>query len=484
MMALLFQREVFIQRAEPGTSANESFDTWMGVFTPSSDGSETQIGYVHSTSRRNDRNGVIGSEYSLEFELTTMLLSVPTELFLEGTAWVPDVTGLSNFTFSLSSSGSHAMSVTGIVNDGILALEIETGGDTFPMELPVGRDLLLSGNLGTSTLNLPALEVGDEVIMDAFDPVTFSSGVARVKCVGTEVLDDGGNPVFTKILTTTLGGITTKTWVASNEEVIRVETPFGLILRKIPPENAELARAAPVPAELLDNIAIRPAGHTPFRGARRMEVRLSGFPNGALPPSDDLQKKIGPGHYLIQTAGLVSHEAPGFVPGIHENPDDEVHAEFLQGDAFVQVNHPRIARQARDIVGDDTLPWDRARKIYAWLYENIEKTIVLSLPSALDVLNTRQGDCNEHTVLFAALARSIDIPTRIAIGLVWSDDLAGFYYHAWPEVYVGKWVPMDPTLGQEIADATHIKLLNGDIDAWPQLIAYLGQLEVDVLEIQ
>ncbi|HQE84349.1 MAG TPA: transglutaminase-like domain-containing protein, partial [Candidatus Hydrogenedentes bacterium] len=108
---------------------------------------------------------------------------------------------------------------------------------------------------------------------------------------------------------------------------------------------------------------------------------------------------------------------------------------------------------------------------------------VLSIPSALEVLKSRVGDCNEHTVLFAALARSVDIPTRIALGVVWSEELDGFYYHAWPEVFVGEWLWMDPTLGQTVADATHVKLLTGDIERWPRLLPFLGKLRIEVTEV-
>ncbi len=76
---------------------------------------------------------------------------------------------------------------------------------------------------------------------------------------------------------------------------------------------------------------------------------------------------------------------------------------------------------------------------------------VRSLPSAAEVLRTRVGDCNEHTALFVALARAAGLPARIAVGLVYLRG--GFYYHAWPEVYVeergrGLWLPVDPTLNQ------------------------------------
>ena len=60
------------------------------------------------------------------------------------------------------------------------------------------------------------------------------------------------------------------------------------------------------------------------------------------------------------------------------------------------------------------------------------------------------------------MARALGLPARVAVGLVY---LRGaFYYHAWPEVYVaqsptlGQWLPVDPTLNQFPADATHVRL--------------------------
>ena len=126
----------------------------------------------------------------------------------------------------------------------------------------------------------------------------------------------------------------------------------------------------------------------------------------------------------------------------------------------------------------------KARAIGEWVYDNLEKTAVLSVPSALEVLESKRGDCNEHTVLYVALARAADIPSRIAIGLVWSEDLQGFYYHAWPEVFIdNRWLWTDPTLGQTVADATHVKLFNGGIETWSRLLPYLGSLELEILEI-
>jgi hypothetical protein len=116
-----------------------------------------------------------------------------------------------------------------------------------------------------------------------------------------------------------------------------------------------------------------------------------------------------------------------------------------------------------------------------WVYNNIDKDYAISLPSAVDVLRVRRGDCNEHTALFTALARAAGIPTKINLGIVYSEGM--FYYHAWPAVYLDNcWLPIDPTLGQHVADATHIMLLQGGYDSQASLMRVVGKLKVKIID--
>ena len=52
----------------------------------------------------------------------------------------------------------------------------------------------------------------------------------------------------------------------------------------------------------------------------------------------------------------------------------------------------------------------------AFVHGHLEQKLVPGVPSALETLKSRVGDCNEHATLFAALARSLGVPTRIAVG--------------------------------------------------------------------
>jgi len=95
------------------------------------------------------------------------------------------------------------------------------------------------------------------------------------------------------------------------------------------------------------------------------------------------------------------------------------------------------------------------------------------------VLAARRGDCNEHTVLYVALARAAGLPARAAAGLVHLDGR--FYYHAWPEVWLGDWVAVDPTLDQFPADATHLRFVVGGLARQVELVRMIGKLKLEVL---
>jgi hypothetical protein len=66
-------------------------------------------------------------------------------------------------------------------------------------------------------------------------------------------------------------------------------------------------------------------------------------------------------------------------------------------------------------------------------------------------------------------------------GLVYSSQFKGFVYHAWTEVYVGEWRALDPTFGQEIVDATHIKLAEGGYEGSVKLMEFIGKVKIDIL---
>ena len=115
-----------------------------------------------------------------------------------------------------------------------------------------------------------------------------------------------------------------------------------------------------------------------------------------------------------------------------------------------------------------------------WVDQAVEDSAVIGVPSALETLKTKTGDCNEHTTLFVALARSVGIPSRVVAGLVYTKGRFG--YHAWAEVK-GRlgWVSVDPTWGQMPVDVGHLSFVRGGLMAQTRLIRLMGKLRIKLV---
>ena len=210
-----------------------------------------------------------------------------------------------------------------------------------------------------------------------------------------------------------------------------------------------------------------------------MEVEVSGvdierIPH--LPPSQRISGKS----VIVQ------------VPNINQILDQPIAADaddpYLVGTLTLPVSHSEIRNKATEVVGNSQTRMEAAQKLNTFVYEYMEKIPSIGVPNGLQSLRMAKGDCNEHTALYVSLARSIGIPSRIAAGLVYSDrtgPIGSFYYHAWPEVQLGEqWISIDPTFGQFPADATHIKLTEGDLDRQVEIMGFLGQISLTLKQAQ
>jgi len=155
---------------------------------------------------------------------------------------------------------------------------------------------------------------------------------------------------------------------------------------------------------------------------------------------------------------------------------------FLETSALIQSDHPEIIKQLWQIISEKDMPLVRIQKISGWIFNHIEKRPVLSVPNALETLENRVGDCNEHAVLLAAFARAAGIPARIETGMV---HLRGrFYYHAWNSVFLGKWITVDSLMNQIPADVTHMSLVQGNPENQTEILGAIGNIGISILEQQ
>jgi hypothetical protein len=154
----------------------------------------------------------------------------------------------------------------------------------------------------------------------------------------------------------------------------------------------------------------------------------------------------------------------------------------LKSTLAVETDDPKIKELAKKIVGTEKDPYAAAKMISAWVGKNLEKDYGSSSDRATDVLRTMKGDCTEHALLTTTLLRAAGIPARRVDGVVYllnDDQVPALYWHEWVEAWVGEWTQLDPTFGQDVADATHFAV--GE-EGSAEITPLIGQLKViDVL---
>jgi transglutaminase-like putative cysteine protease len=292
----------------------------------------------------------------------------------------------------------------------------------------------------------------------------------------------------------TYGGLSMESWIDEQGHIVSATSPIGFRMERtafeIAVENYRLARRrgafALAPAaddDIIEQTAIASDPNLRPENLAELRVRLLNVELGGFDLSGGRQRLSGDTLTVTRESGL--GRGGGTPPALYErrlplsSGGDTSIARALVPEPLVQSDDPRIEAQARRIVGNERRAGRVAELLNSWVYQNLEKRITISVPSAAQVLETRSGDCNEHTVLYVALARSLGLPTRTAAGVVY---LRGrFFYHAWPEVWLGEWVAVDPTFGQFPADAAHLRFVIGGLARQVELVRLIGRLRLEVL---
>lgn len=167
--------------------------------------------------------------------------------------------------------------------------------------------------------------------------------------------------------------------------------------------------------------------------------------------------------------------------------------EFLESCYFIKSDDPAVRKLARQAVGQETDPWEKAKRIERWVHDHMRsQNFTENFATADHVARTLEGDCTEHAVLAAAMCRAEGVPARTAVGLVYVDGSRGpcFGFHMWAEVWAGgRWVPIDATLGRGYVGATHLKVLDHswhDVQSFTPLLPLLrvvGKASIEVVSI-
>ncbi len=408
---------------------------------------------------------------------------------------------LREFQFTLRSDFGRFAVAGSMSGDSALDLDIVAGDDEQRVSMPTNGPIVLPQVMPVHFALGSGPEVGEVYAFEVFDPSVMETQRVTMEVMGQETLVFPDSAVFdgdlarwvparfdtveTWHVRQAFGGVELESWLDPDGMVVRATSPLGYTIERTAFEIAwneyraleSAGRSAANDAtDVIERTAISVGVELPEGGritgltVRLRDVDLGGF------DLDGARQRLE-GDVLHVAAGPITAE-----PGFALPADAEEWSDHLAATPLIQVNDEEIRTTAAAIVGDERNPKIAAERLADWVYQNLDKRITFSVPSARQVLDAREGDCNEHTVLYVALARSAGIPARTAAGLVYVNGR--FFYHAWPEVWLDGWIPVDPTLGQFPADASHLRFVVGGLARQVELVRLIGQLRLDVISVE
>lgn len=433
-------------------------ETWMNIFQH-----DRKIGYAHRSFIPTD-NGYRLLDFAY-MRINTMGMVQDIHIRTEGNL-NSDLT-LASFDFNLQSSLFHFKS-QGKVEGKTLFIFI----DEQRIEIPIDKNLYLTAGILDAAF-YSGLKPDQTKTFLVFDPATMGKRPIRITMIGDEMLDIMGRKQNTKKLSVDFMGVFQTAWLGEDGTVVQEEGFMGIVLKKVPKEEALNGLAVVASQDLAKIVSI--ASNVPLK--RPDELKLLRLQITGL--SDRIFLKGG--RQLYEPPVLtISKEDLTVPPEIFSGEKYLLKNQFQESTPFIQSDHPIIKDKVAEIISPDDSPLLKAKKLISWIYENIDKRPVLSVPNALQTLENRMGDCNEHAVLLAAMARAAGIPAQVEVGLVYMKGR--FYYHAWNVLYLGQWITADSLMGQMPADVTHIRFIRGGTDQQIDLIGVIGKVKINILE--
>lgn len=436
-------------------------DTWMKITQ-----NGQKIGYSHRRFSKSEK----GYHFVESVFMRINTMGVAQGMTFKTDGYLnPDMT-LSSFDFDLRSS-LFAFKAHGVVNGKQVTLYTEMPGSEKKTVITLKEAPYLSNSI-LDPIRIAEMKEGETRKVYVFDPASLGQRPVKVTYLGEESLTVMGRSQKTRKVSVEFMKASQYAWIGEIGDIVKEQGILGITLEKVSKHEAlgkftftsraDLTELASIPSNVVigDPAALA-----------SLKVKIDARDQGTLALNggrQTLQKDI----LLIQKETIPT--------SFHRETDQNAYKDFLKPSPFIQSDHEKIVNKVREIVSPDDSPTVKASKLVSWVHRNVEKRPVLSVPNALETLTRLVGDCNEHAVLLAALARAAGLPAQVEAGLVYQKGK--FYYHAWNVLYVGAWVTADAVMGQMPADVTHIRFVRGEAEQQIDLIGIIGNVKLKIVD--
>lgn len=465
-ITLIFLLLAFPTLAQP----SHTWDEWSTLHQ-----GDYQVGYGHTLCRIAPEAD--GWRLTLDELLVVRLdgrldaTRIRTEAVCDAT-WRP-----SRLAYEIDSAGRRATVAVELDGNRLTARRLGQGTPVErTLEVPPEQRLVADARMAVFAAAPPA---GATLDLVTFDPIMLTFVPQTVRVLAARPVEGG----LHRTLEIASGPETTVLELAPDGSVPTQRVNLGQAVLRIDAATAEAAQAMTGKVANLDLNALsevrpdRPIVQP--RDQRRLVLSVHGLDEAAV--VHDARQLVGEAKDGWQTVTITA----GLFSATEAERADV--ARYLAPTAFITCADPAVMEAAQGALRAAGQPEGAAavQALARFVRQRVAWRDVLLWRTATEILSDPTGVCRDAAVLYTALARAAGLPTRVVVGLVYTNG--AFLAHAWAETLLGdQWLPVDPALADGPVDATRLKLAQGAdyLDVMDRGQNALGGLSIRVLEAE
>ncbi len=447
-----------------------------------------------------DYQGKPASRMETAMTLDLRILGAPNRTTSSSVSWSDPKSGKPLAQTSRTESAGRVTDVSATFTDRSVSFVADIQGtkQNGTLTLKDGEEFLFDTSGGA----VFEPKVGMKLKGKTFVPDLLQLVDGETEIVAKETITVNGQAVSAFKVTDKSSMASTTLWLNEAGDILLVNAPLGMTIKKMSKDLALAAPDANAPSpDFAVAAAIKPSGVAIAkpRTSRTIRYAISGVTRN-LPPGDTIQSvtyRNAPAataqaddekNARIATVTVTTRPLPtGPAAKLFKKASDAPAnlQPFLKSTAYVPAGDADFIAIARDVIGNETDTAKAARKLAVYAHNAIKPDpSIAALRTARDIKTDPRGVCRDYTTFYATLARAVGLPTKQCVGIAYANGM--FLYHAWPEVWVGNdtWIALEPTWGAPFADATHIKLAEGEITDLYNIAADMGRYRVEVLDVK
>jgi hypothetical protein len=460
--------ELFPWAVHKALSINEQ---WMGIYMQGK-----KIGYSHLRTDKHEDGYLIVNQSLMQMQL----FGTYQQVRIISKTWTDDRYRLRKFAFWLRSPLS-VFQAEGQVAKDKLKIQWRVGKQRVKTNVPY-RPAMLSSVL-RPYIAAQKPPPGKKIRTLLFDPQTRSYTRTLIIVEEYEDIEIKGQKIKALRLRQHYQGLDLLAWIDEKGEILKESSPGGMMLLRESAQEAPLGIEKGFDMIRATRIELKGSITAPLT-RNKLSLHIDNINLRSFPELNRGRQQLQGNVLTILKENLEDLKPLPLAPTTQTSAQDKLSSpkrtQALIATPLIQSDHPQIIDKARKLTAKAPDHLSAILAVHYWVYNSIRKQSVVGIPSAIETLTQRVGDCNEHATLVAALGRAAGIPCEIVTGIAYLNG--HFYFHAWNECEISpqQWISFDSTWGQFPSDVTHIVFARGGLEQQLALLQLLGKLKLSI----